>query len=132
MVFTSPPYFAKEKYSDDDEQSCNKFPKYETWRDEFLYETLRTAYEWLRPGGYIAWNIADAKFGKDLLPLEDDSCKFMEKMGMVFVKKWNMALSNMPGANRVSEDGKTTAKNSCKVNGIIMKAEPIFIFQKTT
>ncbi len=36
IVYTSPPYFAKERYSDDKEQSFRKFTEYESWRDGFL------------------------------------------------------------------------------------------------
>ena len=35
LVFTSPPYFAKEAYSDDEEQSYKKFNQYETWVEGF-------------------------------------------------------------------------------------------------
>ena len=35
MVFTSPPYFAKEAYSDDEEQSYKKFDQYEAWAEGF-------------------------------------------------------------------------------------------------
>jgi hypothetical protein len=42
----------------------------------------------------------------------------------------NMALMNMPGANRIGEDGKPTAKNFVKVKGQYRKVEPIFIYRK--
>lgn len=131
IAFTSPPYFAKEVYSQDPEQSCHKFgDSYASWRDGFLRPTIETCYEWLKPGGYIAWNIADAKFGKDMLPLEGDSCKILESLGMKFIRKWKMSLAQMPGANRVDDEGKGKAKNTCKVNGILLKYEPIYVYQK--
>ncbi len=130
LVFTSPPYFAKEAYSQDPEQSCNKFPTYAGWRDGFLRPTLETAVEWLRPKRYLLWNIADAKFGPDMLPLEKDSCDILKELGMSYVETLYMTLAQMPGANRTNEDGSATAKNYCKVNGIILKYEPIFVFYK--
>lgn len=130
LVFTSPPYFAKEVYSADPEQSCNKFPSYEGWKNGFLRPTLQTAVEWLKPKGYILWNIADAKFGPDLLPLEQDSCDILKSLGMKHVDTLFMTLAQMPGANRTNEDGTATAKNYCKVNGMILKYEPIFVFFK--
>ena len=131
LVFTSPPYFAKEAYSEDKEQSYLKFAQYDGWRDGFLFETLKTAIEWLRPGGYLAWNIADADFGGVLLPLEQDSRKYLDAAGMKYVETVKMALAQMPGSHRIHEDtGLPKTKNFCKDNGIWLKYEPIFIYRK--
>lgn len=131
LVFTSPPYFAKEAYSEDDQQSYKKFSQYDLWREGFLRETLKTAVEWLRPGGYLAWNIADAVFGGEMLPLEGDSRSILESYGMQYVETVKMSLAQMPGGNRLDEvTGMPKFKNFCKVNGLWLKYEPIFIFQK--
>lgn len=143
LVFTSPPYFAKELYSEDPEQSAIKFDTYQTWVDGFLRPTLETAAEWLKPGGYILWNIADAKFGGEMLPLEGDSRKIMESLGLQYVETLKMALAQMPGGNRIdTEDGTPMAKNFCKLreagdggkgkNGrsAWFKHEPIFVYRK--
>lgn len=130
LVFTSPPYFAKEAYSEDPEQSYKKYSNYDIWRDGFLYETLKTAYDWLRPGGYICWNIADAKFGPDMLPLEKDSLNIMEKLGFKYIKTLKMSLAQMPGSGRINSDGSPTAKNFYKTGNLWLKYEPIFILKK--
>lgn len=131
LVFTSPPYFAKEAYSEDPEQSYKKFSQYDLWRDGFLKETLKTAVEWLRPGGYLAWNIADADFGGDILPLEQDSRTILEACGMRYLETVKMSLAQMPGGNRLDPvTGLPKAKNFCKVGGLWLKFEPIFIYQK--
>jgi hypothetical protein len=132
VVFTSPPYFAKEAYSEDPEQSYKKFSSYDRWKEEFLKVTLQTAVEWLRPGGYLLWNIADANFGGDLLPLEQDSIDILKSLGMTQLDVIKMTLGQMPGSGRVdAETGKAKFKNACKTNGILLKYEPIFIFQKS-
>jgi hypothetical protein len=131
LVFTSPPYFAKEAYSEDEEQSYKKFSEYDIWRDGFLKETLITAYEWLMDGGILLWNIADAKFGKDILPLEQDSSDILNELGMEYVCTEKMCLAQMPGGNRIGEDGKPMTKNFCKVNGMWLKYEPIFVWRKS-
>jgi hypothetical protein len=157
LVFTSPPYFAKEVYSEDAGQSCHKFSKYEAWRDGFLKPTLETAVEWLKPGGYVLWNIADAFFGKEMLPLEKDSCDILKSLGMEYVETLKMSLAQMPGGNRLEETGEqedviehtvfeTTTKkvpvmtgkmkNFCKVKKesgrgtMFLKFEPIFVFRR--
>lgn len=131
IVFTSPPYFAKEVYSDDPEQSCNKFPQYSAWRDGFLRPTLETAVKWLRNDRYLLWNIADARFGSDILPLEQDSRDILESLGMIYIETMKMALAQMPGSNRIDEKtGLPKYKNFMKVDGLWLKYEPIFVFKK--
>lgn len=130
MVFTSPPYFNRECYSEDDAQSYKKFSMYEDWREKFLRSTIQNAYAFLNHNRYFLWNIADIKLGKDYLPLEADSRRIAEETGFVYKETLYMALANMPGANRVTASGQATAKNFVTVNGRIMKAEPIFVFWK--
>lgn len=131
MVFTSPPYFSKEAYSQDENQSFRKFSAYEEWRDGFLYETLRTAVEWLRPGGYLIWNIADIELSNQFLPLETDSREYLLKSGMQFVETIKMALAQMPGSHRIHEEtGLPKTKNFAKSNGQWLKYEPLFVYRK--
>lgn len=130
FIFTSPPYFNREGYSDDEEQSLKKFPQYEAWRKGFLEQTLATCVEYLKPKRYLLWNIADIKVGSLYYPLEQDSKDILKKLGMEFKGIEKMCLMNMPGANRIGDDGKPTAKNFCKVDGKWRKYEPIFVFYK--
>jgi hypothetical protein len=152
LVFTSPPYFAKEVYSDDPEQSCHKFSQYADWVDGFLRPTLETAVRYLRKDRYLLWNIADAAFDNNLLPLEEDSCNILKELGMEYVTTLKMALAQMPGGNRMVETGETVTinpltgeeeretilegkmKNFCQIenNGkkIMLKYEPVFVFRK--
>ena len=134
LVFTSPPYFAKEAYSEDENQSYKRYSTYERWRDEFLQPTLTHAFAWLNHERYLLWNIADVKFGKNRLPLEDDSIRIAEALGFVFKGKILMTLAGMPGANRKDDNGNATTKNFCMLStekGIqTLKYEPIFVFWK--
>jgi hypothetical protein len=132
LVFTSPPYFNREAYSEDVRQSYKAFPTYESWRDGFLRETLTTAHGWLKPNRYLLWNIADVKVGKKYLPLQQDSIAICKELGMEYVETIYMTLRGMPGANRVNEDGELTAKNMCKLSsdGKLYKYEPILVFKK--
>jgi hypothetical protein len=100
---------------------------------------------------YLLWNIADAEFDGVRLPLEEDSRKILESLGMEYVGVVKMALASMPGANRMQETDdyieetintlegavttktkvfETTTKNSCMLNGRKVKYEPIFIYRK--
>lgn len=142
LVFTSPPYFAKELYSDDETQSATKFNTFDAWVEGFLRPTLETAVEYLAPNRYLLWNIADAKFANQMLPLEKISCDILESLGMKYEGKLKMALAQMPGGNRVDpETGKPLAKNFCRIReakkgiksqskSIWFKYEPVFVFKK--
>jgi hypothetical protein len=125
FVFTSPPYFDRERYSDDDSQSFKKFNNYESWRDGFLRPTLTTAYEYLRNDRYICWNIADIKVGKDKWwTLEQDSIDILTELGCEYRGKIKMTMSPMTGVDL------SGVKNSMQIGGTFYKYEPIFIFYK--
>jgi len=132
IIFTSPPYFSKEAYSEDGEQSYKKFSQYDLWRDGFLRKTLETCVEYLRNDRYLLWNIADAVFDGKTLPLEQDSIDFLTSFGMQYQGKLKMALAQMPGGNRIDTvTGLPKSKNFCKINDKTwLKYEPIFIFYK--
>lgn len=73
-VFTSPPYFILEKYSDDSEQSITKYNDLNDWNNNFLYKSLRNAWNHLISGGHLAINIEDIinkKTGENTLFTED-------------------------------------------------------------
>lgn len=57
LVFTSPPYFDREKYFDDDTQCWKKFPQSDDWRDKFLFPTFVNAFKMLKKEGKLVINI---------------------------------------------------------------------------
>ena len=59
LVFTSPPYFGTEKYSEEDTQSWKRYTTKEAWLRDFLFPVLYMSWEALKIGGYLAMNIAD-------------------------------------------------------------------------
>jgi hypothetical protein len=131
LVFTSPPFFSKEQYSEDKTQSCIKFPVYKDWVEGFLKPTLKTSVEYLKKDRYLLWNVSNVFYNGGIeIPLEEDSCKILESLGMKFIEKLKMSLANMPGSNRIGKDGKPLCKNYMKVNGKWRKYEPIYVFKK--
>jgi len=127
FVFTSPPYFNREQYSQDENQSFKKFDAYTDWRDHFLKPTLTTAFEYLQPDRYLCWNIADIKVGTDkYIPLEQDSIDVIESLGGEYQGIYKMLMTRMMGIDTSS------VKNSVKIDGTYYKFEPILIFYKGT
>ena len=131
LIFTSPPYFAAEGYSEDENQSFKKFPTYLEWRDGFLKKTLETCYKYLKKKRWLLFNIADIKFGAKYYPLEKDTIEICKTLGFEYRIKMKMVLSASPGANKVNKITRLpTTKNFCQVNGSRRKYEPIFCFWK--
>ena len=132
FVFTSPPYFNREQYSQDENQSFKKFSAYEDWKNNFLKPTLTTAYTNLKNDRFLCWNIADIKIGEDkYIPLEQDSIDIVESLGGEYQGIYKMLMTRMVGIDT------SKIKNSVQVKhhplqrgGDVYKFEPILVFYK--
>lgn len=127
LCFTSPPYFDREQYSDDEEQSYIKYPNYDDWVNGFLSDTIRICYEYLKPKRYMIINIADIKIGEDrFLPIEQSTIQVALNHNFKYIGKIGMSMVRMIGLNpkdvRNSWFDETTMKD--------YKTEPILIFEK--
>lgn len=61
MIFSSPPYFNRERYSTEATQSYLRYPKYEIWLEKFLGKIIAESRRILKPHGYFLLNVADIK-----------------------------------------------------------------------
>jgi hypothetical protein len=125
FIFTSPPYFNREQYSQNATQSFKMYPEYQDWVQNFLRKTLETCYEYLKNDRYLAWNIANIKTPKGYIKLEEMSVQIMKELGAVYKGKHKMLLSKMMGI-----DNEIETLNTVKIDGNYVKYEPIFIFYK--
>jgi len=108
LVFTSPPYFNTEIYSDEETQSCNKFPEYRDWLDGYLYKTLKYVPEILKKGGYLIINIANTRNAPKLVADFKQIMKNKKDMELVETLKLSLSLINKQG----------------------FKYEPVFVYKK--
>jgi hypothetical protein len=126
FVFTSPPYFNREMYSDDETQSYKSHGEYADWRDNFLRPTLETAFKYLKNDRYLCWNIANIKVSANkTIHLEEDSIEILKSLGMEYKGKIGMLMTKMIGN---SDPERLT--NKVLFNGEWFKHEPIFVFRK--
>jgi len=68
VVITSPPYFSKEVYENNDNQCYIKYPYYEVWKDAWLTKVIRDSYGKLNSEGKLiifSSNYEKYKFGDD-------------------------------------------------------------------
>lgn len=64
LVFTSPPYFTKERYYDEAGQCWRDYPDLETWTLNYVRPTIERAAKWVKPGAHVIFNVSE-----DLAPL---------------------------------------------------------------
>lgn len=104
LVFTSPPYFNAEYYSDDPEQSLHRYPHLEQWVARFLKPMLTKAVDSARPGGAIVINIANLVRGKKVTPLCEYACDIMEEiLGCEFKYLWGMRMNDRQHLGSLNE-----------------------------
>ena len=61
LAFTSPPFFNKEHYSDEETQSDVRYRTFEEWCESFLRIMVRNVYDSLKPGGIFILNANNYK-----------------------------------------------------------------------
>ena len=69
FIFSSPPYFNLEKYTDGNGQSIDKFPKFQDWLINFLFFSLKKAWSVLKIDGIMAIHMSDIKYNKIVEPM---------------------------------------------------------------
>jgi len=77
LVFTSPPYFDAEWYSNDSGQSAVRYATYSEWLESFLRVLVEKSWALLKPGGRLALNVADAgsyPIAEDLRAMVEAHC----------------------------------------------------------
>ena len=103
FAFTSPPYFAKELYSEEPTQSHARYSTGDAWRDGFLLPTLALQYAALKPGGHSCVNIADVTISGETYPLVDWTRDTAQAAGFEHVGTERFPLSRAPGRGEAME-----------------------------
>lgn len=114
VMFTSPPYFNLEKYSNDNYASTKNYNDYKLWVENYVKPTIQNVYRYLRVGGVAMINIKNLSPTK---PCYDDFFKaFQEIKGFKYIETFNL----------------TIAKKSYGIDGSceIDNHEPIMAFSK--
>lgn len=112
IIFTSPPYFDLEKYSEDYDQSFMKHKTYDKWLENFMFKIINHSECLLKDNGKLILNIKNIKnynIANDIL----DYCKNNE---------WNLTDTYYMKIFK-SEFHRNKGANNFNV-------EPIFVFSK--
>ncbi len=127
LCFTSPPYFHKEKYSEDEDQSYIKYPNYNDWLDGFMKPMIKNCWDFLKPNSHMILNVADVKMGdKNFIPLEQNTVEISLRQGFKYQGKIDMVMSKMVGVNSQNVKNNYFDMSSKRT----YKTEPILVFKK--
>jgi SAM-dependent methyltransferase len=83
LIFSSPPYFDTERYSDEPTQSFIKYPGYEEWLEKFIGRVIAESGRILRPRGHFVLNVADIngyRLTQDVLRLATPRFELVETL----------------------------------------------------
>lgn len=94
LVFTSPPYFDREHYSESEHQSWKKHGRsLAAWIDGFLLPVIQRARRALRPGGRLILNVADLQENGKTIPVVDQTIAAALTSGFLHVETLRMPIS---------------------------------------
>jgi hypothetical protein len=71
LVFSSPPFFDWERYSNGKNQSFKRYPSYDEWQFKFLRPVLANSFRVLRKKGYMVINVTDGNRRPTLAEIQD-------------------------------------------------------------
>lgn len=99
LVFTSPPYFGTEKYSDEETQSWKRYAEKDAWLNNFLKVLIQKAYDYLKSDGYMVLNVSPA--------MQEDTIRLANEIFKSEPQIESMVLSLLPvRANQEDRENK--------------------------
>jgi hypothetical protein len=135
-IFTSPPYFNTEKYTEDDTQSWVRYKKIDDWNVKFLHTTLEKLIPTLKSEGILAVNIADVfnapinDYVDITNPMNDflqsKGLKYRGCIGMEMTKRFNSGGAGNAKSEYFSEDLKEITDETQNT----AFGEPIWIWER--
>ena len=115
-IFTSPPYFNIERYTQDDNQSFKRYKKIDAWLELFLYKSLKNAWTHLKKDGIMIINISDVYSNHTINKICDPM---------------NDYISTLPNAEYVGCYGYQMNKRpNSKAHKIGVFCEPMWVWRK--
>ena len=91
IVMTSPPYFNKEIYTDNSQQSYHRFPIYKDWLEKWFQPILIAAWEKLKSGGKMIIIVSNI----DKYTIADDCEKIMSSISGQPIKMYKLQIPTL-------------------------------------
>lgn len=81
LVLTSPPYWKREVYSDEETQSGVRYSTYQSWLEGFWKPVIEKAVKAVKVGGWLVLNVDDFVLGGVEYKLVKDTTEAMSNLG---------------------------------------------------
>lgn len=124
VAFTSPPYFTKEHYSEDDTQSWVRYPTFKRWCKGFLLPMIQFQFDCLKPGAVSLVNIDNVKIKGESYPLVLRTIQAAKRVGFVHEGSFGYPMSKRSMGTKGAKGEKFQDA------GEDQKDEPVLIFRK--
>ncbi len=135
-VFTSPPYFNREQYTEDETQSWVRYKTIDSWLENFLFKTIENIEPVIKKNGILAINISDVYSTskgkkKGWLEICNPLIEYVESLN-------KFKLESIVGYKISKKPNLISAGTGITSNGVDVErfnesmsfAEPIFIWRK--
>ncbi len=76
-VFSSLPFYRSERYANDPDQSWVRYRTLDSWLQGFLFRSLASAWQALKPKGFLAINLADVYSERKVNKIVDPMINFL-------------------------------------------------------
>lgn len=93
FIFTSPPYYDTEKYSNEPSQSWMKYETYDEWLNGFMRKTCENIKSVCHSKSVVAWNVANTKTAPNLVK---DVNNIMLELGFYRAEQLDYLMSGRP------------------------------------
>ena len=125
LVFTSPPYFDKERYTKESTQSWVRYKTLSQWLNGFMYPVLQKVWDRLVPGGHLCVNISDIRLEQRVPGTQD-------RIHGLICDPMNDHIGTLPGANYLGALGMAmmVRPNPRDVQEMDKFCEPMWLWQK--
>ena len=101
FVFTSPPYFNTEKYSDENTQSYKQADNYKSWLKNWFYPFVDKILYSMKPKAKCLLNVGNARY-----PMETDLKKYLKLKDIKFVNLHDFKIGGSGIGSRTGEKGE--------------------------
>jgi hypothetical protein len=108
-IFTSPPYFNIERYTQEDNQSWKRYKKLDDWLNKFLFVVISKSWNSLKPNGVMIINISDVYSNHTINKICDPMNDYISTLaGAKYEKTIGLRMAKRPNSKASVKEGVFT------------------------
>ena len=90
FIFSCPPYYKAEHYSDEETQCTNRYHSYAEWLEKYVKPTILNCYNALKTGCYYGIVISNVAYGGIKKPCKDDWLRIALEVGFTNMQEFSV------------------------------------------